>query len=209
MDILDFHTHRLDATDALISVSPREFNPQPGKWYSVGYHPWRQVDALVEEDFDLLEQCARHDQVLAIGETGLDRLRGAELDIQAAMYVRHLKLAATLGKPVVVHSVRTAQDILNERHKAGLDDVQLIIHGMRGNAHVGHVLLQAGCYLSFGPHFNPDAILITPMNHLLIETDDSKATIDEVASLVATVLNIEPQDIKTTAASNARRLLLG
>ena len=38
--IIDIHTHHLDADGALISVAPQDFDPQPGKWYSVGFHPW-------------------------------------------------------------------------------------------------------------------------------------------------------------------------
>ena len=116
--ILDFHTHDMNATSALISVSPRQFNPQPGKWYSVGYHPWHDVDHLTDDDFTLLEQCAAHPQVLAIGETGMDSLRGAPIDIQAMVFVRHLELAARLNKPVVAHNVRTTQEILTQRHRA-------------------------------------------------------------------------------------------
>ena len=209
MDIIDFHTHRLDATDALISVSPQQFDPQPDKWYSVGFHPWQQLNELTEEDFDLLAQCARHPQVLAIGETGMDRVCGNDLDIQAAVFIRHLRLASTLGKPVVVHSVRTAQDILTERRKAGLTDVTMAIHGMRSNANVARTLLDAGCYVSIGPRFNPEALQVTPLDRLLIETDDTPVTIDEVAARVASVMNLTPDDIIITAAGNAQRLLIG
>ena len=96
MDILDIHTHRTDATAAVISVDPREFDPQPGRWYSVGFHPWYDVDKLTEDDFSLLERCARHAQVVAIGETGMDKLRGGDLDIQATAFIRHLQLAHDL-----------------------------------------------------------------------------------------------------------------
>lgn len=209
MDIIDFHTHRLDATDALISASPQQFDPQPDKWYSVGFHPWQQLNELTEEDFDLLAQCARHPQVLAIGETGMDRVCGNDLDIQAAVFIRHLRLASTLVKPMVVHSVRTAQDILTERRKAGLTDVTMAIHGMRSNANVACTLLDAGCYVSIGPRFNPEALLVTPLDRLLIETDDTPVTIDEVAARVASVMNLTPEDIIKTAAGNAQRLLIG
>lgn len=208
MPILDFHTHRTDAPDALISVSPRHFDPQPDRWYSVGYHPWDDVDTLTNDDFALLEQCARHPQVLAIGETGIDRLRGATLDIQTASFVRHLQLAADLGKPVVIHCVRAAQEILTARRQAGLTAVPMAIHGMRANANVASILLNAGCYLSFGPRFNPDALRITPLDRLLIETDDSPSTItiNEVAALVSTTLNLPTEEITKTATTNAHRL---
>lgn len=208
MPILDFHTHRTDAPDALISVDPRRFDPQPSFWYSVGYHPWDDVDKLTEDDFALLERCASHPQVLAIGETGIDRLRGAALDIQTAVFVRHLQLAADLRKPVVVHCVRAAQKII-ARHKAGLTSVPMAIHGMRANANVASNLLDAGCYLSFGPRFNPDTLRITPLDRLLIETDDAPTsiTINEVAALVASTLNLPTEEITKIATQNAHCFL--
>lgn len=205
--IIDIHTHHLDADGALISVAPQDFDPQPGKWYSVGFHPWHAIDKLTDEDFELLEQCAQHRQVLAIGETGMDRTRGAELDIQAAVFVRHLQLAHDLGKPVVTHCVRAAQDILAARSRAHLDDVPLIIHGMRSNAHVARTLLDGGCYLSFGSRFNPEAVNATPPDRLLIETDEAPVTILEVANLVAQASHLTPGLVISQASANACRIL--
>ena len=205
--IIDFHTHRSDATAALIAVDPRQFDPKTGHYYAVGFHPWHDVDLLTDSDFALLEQCARHPQVLAIGETGLDRIRGARLDVQKTVFIRHLQLARQLCMPVVVHNVRATQDILACRHQHHLDDVTLAIHGMRSNAHVARTLLDAGCYLSFGPIFNQQALLDTPLDRLLIETDDSPISIDEVANLVGAELGMTSNQVTATAAGNARRLL--
>ena len=207
MDILDCHTHRLDANAALISVDPRQFDPQPGLWYSVGYHPWNNIGALTAADFDLLERCASHPLVLAIGETGMDSLRGGDLDTQEVVFVRHLKLAHALGKPVVVHNVRCAQRILAARHRSGLDDVPLAIHGMRSNERVARTLLDAGCYLSFGTRFNPAALRSTPLDRLLIETDEAPVTIQEVADAIAATLQLTRQLVSTICATNLQRLL--
>lgn len=207
IDIVDIHTHRLDACRALISVDPRLFAPQPGKWYAVGFHPWHDVDMRSDSDFSLLEQVARHHQVIAIGETGMDSLRGAGLDIQAQVFLRHLELAATLRLPVVVHCVRTAQNILTLRHKAGLDAVTLAIHGFRGNERVARSLLDAGCYLSFGQQFNPVALQATPPGRLLIETDDSATTIDDVAARIAQSLGMTPHQVMDLAMASAASLL--
>ena len=205
--ILDFHTHRLDATGALIAVDPRRFDPQPGKWYSVGFHPWDNVENLANSDFDLLRQCAGHPQVLAVGETGIDRLRGGDLEKQEAAFVRHLQLARELRKPVVVHNVRATQDILDARRSARLDDVTLVIHGMRGNANVARTLLDAGCYLSYGPRFNAEALQATPPDHLLIETDDSDTPITDVATQVALILTHTATQLMQLVTVNAQRLL--
>lgn len=205
--IVDFHTHRTGAIAALIAVDPRQFDPQQGRWYSVGFHPWNEVDKITDADFDLLRRCAAHPQVLAIGETGMDALRGATLDIQGEVFSRHLLIAADMGKPMVVHSVRTVQNILSIRRKLGLNTIPIAVHGMRSNAHVAQGWLDAGCYLSFGAHFNPAALLATPIDRLLIETDDSDMPIDEVATLVAQTLHLTPEEVVSHAIDNARQLL--
>lgn len=203
----DFHTHRLDAEGAVISVSPDRFSPESGKWYSVGIHPWDTVLAMGAPDEELLRQCAAHSQVLAIGETGLDSLRGAEMSVQREVFARHLSLAASVGKPVVVHSVRTAQEILAQRRGMRLTAVPLAIHGMRANERVARLLLDAGCYLSYGIRFNPAALQATPLDRLLIETDDAPSTIVEVAHLVAGTLGLDVDELIGLTNLNARRFL--
>lgn len=208
MPILDFHTHRLDAEGALISVDPRQFDPLPGRYYSVGFHPWHDVDRLTAGDWALLERCAQHPQVLAIGETGMDTLRGCDLDIQADAFLRHLQLAHALGKPVIAHCVRTAQRLLDVRRHAGLTDVTLTIHGMRANERVARLLLDGGCFLSFGDRFNPATLAATPLDRLLIETDDSPTPIGDVATAVAQTLQIPTQQLQDLVTANAHRCLM-
>ena len=204
----DFHTHRLDAGEALISVDPRHFAPEPGKWYSVGYHPWYIGDESGQPDYALLERCASHPQVLAIGETGLDSRRGPDMALQREAFARHLSLAATVGKPVVVHMVKTSQQVLELRRTMGFDTVPLVIHGMRANERVARQLLDGGCYLSFGMRFNPAALQATPLDLLLIETDDDASPIEEVAAAVAAQRGITADELISQTRINARRLLL-
>ena len=206
--IIDIHTHRTDAASALIAIDPRRFDAQPGLCYSVGFHPWDIVASLTDSDFDLLRQCATHPQVLAIGETGMDRLRGGDLLAQEATFVRHLQLARDLGKPVIVHNVRATRDILDARHRACLDDVTLVIHGFRGNANVARTLLDAGCHLSYGPRFNPGAVRATPQDRLLIETDDSDVPITHVAAQVAQTIALTTADVIELATTNASLVLM-
>ena len=206
-DIIDFHTHHTTASAALIAADPRQFDPQQGLCYSVGFHPWNEVDTLTAEDFGRLAECALHPQVLAVGETGMDALRGAPLNIQANVFLRHLQVAASVGKPVVIHSVRTAQEILAIRRKSGFVGVPLAVHGMRSNANVARLWLDAGCYLSFGARFNPAALIATPIDRLLIETDDSDTSIDQVAQLVSGTLGMPTNELIGHVINNVHRLL--
>ena len=208
MTVLDFHTHQLQAHDAVISVMPAQFQPQPRLLYSVGLHPWHTADADVAEQLQLLERAAQCPQVVAIGETGLDGLRGAPLKRQEELMRRHISLAEAVGKPLVVHMVRTSQQVV-KLWRESAKKVPWVIHGMRGNANVARPLIEAGFYLSFGRRFNPATVLATPPHQLLLETDDEPTlSIHTVAQQVAAVLQVSPEALEHQAAHNAAQLLI-
>lgn len=207
MMIVDAHTHNPQAQDALIACDPMEFCPHEGRLYSVGIHPWKTADVMADR-LQALAAVARHEQVVAIGETGLDALRGAPLNVQWDIFNRHIELAEALGKPLIVHMVRTSQQVLKAWRESGRA-VAWVIHGMRGKPQVARPLLDAGFYLSFGPRFNPDTAAITPLEQMLIETDDSGTVIDDVASAVAKARSTSVGNILDIATANATRLFLG
>lgn len=203
--MLDFHTHHLHATDALISVSPTDFAPMPGKRYAVGIHPWHTEDD-VEAQMQALAEAAQNGQVKAIGETGLDSLRGAPLDVQMRLFERHIALAEALGKPLVIHCVRTSQQVLkawSESRKC----VVWAIHGFRGNARVVAPLVKAGFYISFGERFNADALRAVPLDRLLAETDESTQPIGQIISQLAVALQMPSERIESIVAANLARAL--
>ena len=117
--MIDFHTHRLDATDAIISLQPTQaadiIASRPHGTYSVGIHPW-DTTAPAAADFDTVARLASLPQVVAIGETGLDRLRGADIATQELLFEQHIQLSETLRKPLIIHCVK-AWDILLELHR--------------------------------------------------------------------------------------------
>lgn len=187
--IKDIHTHRIDAREAVISVNPWEFNPVEGLYYSVGIHPW-QVGRATDADFDRLAECARSDNVLMIGECGIDKLRGGDLPMQMSVLERHIALSEQVCKPLVLHCVRASNELCRLR-RVLRPHMPWIVHGFRGNARVASQLLDAGFYLSYGERFNPEALAVTPADRLLAETDESLLPIDEIHRRLAASRQIE------------------
>lgn len=202
--MLDSHTHRSDAADALVSVSPTDFAPAPGRLYAVGIHPWRTQCGDVAEQLRALDAVARHCQVAAIGETGLDSLRGAPLDEQMGVFSHHIRLAEALGKPLVIHMVRTSQQVLKAWRGSGRC-VPWAIHGFRGNVGVAKPLVEAGFYISFGERFNADALRTVPPDRLLAETDESQMPIVQVVSRMAAALAVQEGNLQRILADNLCR----
>ena len=172
---------------------------------AVGFHPENILD-MPENWLEGVARLTEHPKVVAIGETGLDSLRGAPLDRQTEIFERHLQLAQSLRKPLIIHCVRTSQQVLASCRRLGVA-VPVAIHGMRGNERVAQPLLGAGFYLSFGPQFNPATVLATPHDRLLIETDDSGQCIEAVAARIAPLLGITAATLLTQAAANLQRFL--
>ena len=177
--IVDVHTHRLDAPagTAIINLpietlrDPSTFQPRCGCLYSAGIHPWATTCAdELDELFAGLADLLTHPDVVAIGECGLDRLRGGNLDLQTEVLLRHLTLAESHARPVILHCVR-AFDLLLQIKKTQNLSVPLIVHGFRGRAALACQLLNAGFDLSFGRHYQEEAFQTTPPERRWRETD--------------------------------------
>lgn len=168
----DIHSHRLDADAGTVINLPPDVVPFGGDArFSVGVHPWDTVDRdAAERMFAHVEAVAADPRVVAIGETGLDALRGAPLAEQEELFLRHALLAERLGKPLIIHAVRTAARIAalcRDRRPS----VPWIIHGFRGNPVFARQLVDAGLSLSLGPRHNPAVVDAVPAHRLYRETD--------------------------------------
>ena len=54
-----------------------------------------------------LERVVELPCVVAVGEVGLDALRGASLALQEFVFRRQVEISEAVGKPLVLHVVRT------------------------------------------------------------------------------------------------------
>jgi len=183
----DFHTHDLSAPagTALVNL-PREcllrpaaFRPAAGGLYSAGVHPW-WTDADPSALLAGLAELLPHPQVVAVGECGLDRLRGGSLPLQVEVLARQAALADRFGLPVTIHCVR-AFDVLLRCVRELRPRTRWTVHGFRGRPALARQLLEAGLDLSFGPRFNPESLRCTPASRRRVETDDSGVPLAEVA----------------------------
>lgn len=185
MNILDIHTHNFDinSTSAIINCTPRDFIPHKHQYYSIGIHPWdiRKEDTL---EFTKLKLACQHPQVLAIGESGLDKTIETELYIQNEVFKQHIELSESLHKPLIIHCVKSTDEILLLK-KEFKPQSPWIIHGFRGKIELAKQLIEHDFYLSFGEKYNENTIANIPTEKLLIETDESKMSIHEIYQEVA------------------------
>lgn len=203
--ISDAHTHNLDATDAIINAPLQDFAPEEGKFYSVGLHPWLTASSG-RNTLGSIAEMAKNPQVVAIGETGIDKLRGADAEAQERVFLFHVELSETLRKPLIIHEVKSLDAILR-LHRELRPSMPWIRHGFRGNAHTARSLFSRGIYLSVGERFNPEAVAAIPGELLLLETDESALPIAEIAALAASARGENPMQLMEAATANLTKIL--
>lgn len=205
---LDIHTHRLPAVagTAIISTGPEAFAPQPGMYYSVGLHPWHlERYAWREPDFRArLAAVIAHPQVLAVGEAGLDKLAAVSLAEQTEAFRLQALLAEEAGKPLVVHLVRATAELLALRRER-VPRVPWVVHGFRGKAQLAAELVRHGLCLSFGEHWQPDALRAVPAERLFLETDESPVAPETLLARMAAVREVPAEALRAALAANVAR----
>ncbi len=213
MKYINIHSHHISDDPAVISLhnvfaadagNPENF--QSG-YFSVGLHPWHIQKERMEEDMALVEKASRHPQVIAIGETGLDRITKTPLDLQQEVFERHLKIAAEAGKPVIVHAVKSHPEVISLHRSLGLD-VQLIFHDFNKHPNLARQILEHGFYVSLKSallhHLRRSSNLIQtiPDDRLFLETDDTGMDIREFYQVVAGEKNISVDELKRIIRTN-------
>lgn len=163
----DVHTHNLNAgPDAIINLPLGTTVPQHGS-YSVGVHPW-QADEQI--DWNRLREAAEMPQVVAIGEAGLDALRGPDMTTQERVFMRQALLAEELKKPLIIHCVRAYGRLL-QMHSELNPKQTWLVHGFRGKPELARQLAAAGFEISLGARYNPAVPDAVAASHLHHETD--------------------------------------
>jgi len=151
--MIDFHTHQAptDTVTSVRSLLLSEFERiTEHDLFSIGIHPWYTEGIEFENQFAELELLLKRNNVIALGEIGLDKHRGAPIEKQIELFERQVQIAEKYRKPVVIHCVRAWSELLESRKRIK-PSTPWAIHGFRGQSELAKMLLNAGIYLSFGP----------------------------------------------------------
>jgi len=152
----------------------------PNVLAAVALHPNEApVVADLEADLKVIEKLATHPKVRAIGETGLDffRTEPALQDKQLYSFKRHIEIAKSVNKALVIHDRDAHRAVLDTLHEVGAPDLT-IFHCYSGDAEMARECIDKGYILSFAgtltfknaPQLR-DAVKLVPVEQLLVETD--------------------------------------
>jgi len=144
---------------------------------SVGVHPTTEggYEPTVEE----LMEAATDPLVVGIGETGLDYFRTeGDLTWQHERFHRHIEVAKTCRKPLIIHTRAAAEDTMNTLRDHQARDAGGVMHCFAENWDIAKQALDIGFYVSFSGIVTfknakavQEAALQMPLERLLVETD--------------------------------------
>lgn len=191
---------------------------------AVGLHPIHVKDEGFDEEKFL--KIAKDKKVVAVGETGLDYYYDkSNAEAQKEIFVKSLKLAERISKPVIIHCREAIDDLMpillaEDIHNGG------VMHCFQEDWQTAKVLLEMGFYLSFTglitfskAEKTFEVIRKAPLERILIETDcpyltpepyrggrNEPAYVVEVARKIVKLKKIPLEQVESQTTKNAIEL---
>lgn len=216
LKFIDIHTHTEESNENLLQIINLNLEspcPEQG-YYSYGIHPWAldNVDFQIEEALSSLEARLQSPNVIALGEAGLDKIHKASFERQVAVFERQIELSEALQKPMILHDVRSHNEIiaLRKKHKA---QQPWIVHGFSGTEQDIKQLIGQGIYLSVGESLlHPERKIYKSfksidLDYLFLETDMAEIGVEKVYEAAAKLLEMDLSAVQTRIFANFARLI--
>lgn len=200
--LFNVHSHIHDLKNIVI-LNDSIDNDCLENFYSIGIHPWKAN--LIEENlFKVLEK-GNKEKCLAIGEIGLDKLKGPSFDIQLNCFRSQLIIAESLNLPVIIHCVKSWNEIKNI-YKEKSRSQKWIYHGFN-KVSILEDVIKTGFMISIGVSVLSniklqEAIPLIPDDQLLLETDDSTINIFDVYQKISEIKKISLRELEDIILHN-------
>ena len=208
---LDFHTHRQRhaGDDKVLEIVSLHLGQDiEREYFTIGMHPWWTQQPINAQQHHELIDYLSDPRCLAMGEMGLDNLKGPDMNTQMEILRSLLPIAQQLGKPVVIHCVRAYGQLMEiKKEYPGIE--KWCVHGYGRHATLAKQLIDQGFYLSIMPAV-PDTkyaefFKTLPPDRLFLETDSMpNETIKEVYLRVSKAVGISIPDLCRQMNYNAK-----
>ncbi len=198
----------------------------PEMFASIGIHP-NSASETDNSDFLKLKELLTGNNVVAIGETGLDYYRDHSSRVeQQDLFRKHIELAIESALPVIIHNREASDDCLDIISEYTQQNLRGVIHCFNGDKNYAKKFLDLGFYISFaGPITYPKASSLretaafVPTDRLLLETDcpflapqkkrgkrNEPSFLQFVIPLLAEIYTLSVDDIERVTTVNAKSL---
>lgn len=192
-------------------------------YFAAGLHP-ENLEDLPSDALEQVEQYAKDEKCLAIGEIGLDyHWMCSAKEKQQDFFVKQIEIAKKLEMPVIVHD--------REAHGDTLDILKLtkpkgVLHCFSGSKEMAKEIIKIGMYIGLNgvatfknARKSLEVVKEIPLDRLVLETDcpylapephrgkrNDSSYIPYIAERIADVLNMDAQELLNITNKNAKRL---
>lgn len=197
----------------------------PYVYAAIGVHP-DEVGELNEDKIQHMKELCRNKKVVAVGEIGLDYYWDNEPhEVQQKWFIRQLKLAEEVKKPVIIHSREAAADTMYimKNYAQGLGGV---IHCYSYSREMAEEYVKMGFYIGIGGVVTfknakklKDVAAAIPIEKIVLETDcpymapepyrgkrNQSSYIRYVAEKIAELKEMSLEEVIAVTEKNARDL---
>lgn len=201
----------------------KKLSQDPAIYFSVGISP-SEVEHLPDSWEKQLEELAKSERVVAIGETGLDYFHNyGDRESQVNLFVKQLDIAGRVGLPVVIHNRDAGADVLSILGDK-LSACGGVLHCYSEDLKFSERALEIDLFISFAGNVtyrnsrNLQKVASTiPLERLLIETEtpfmtpasrrgerNRPAYLQETASFIAKLRDVSEEQFADVVFANSQ-----
>lgn len=213
MKFINIHTHNNTNSNSNISILNRYPNSKNfSTSFSIGIHPWYINEEIIDNEIALIKEKLLLKECYAIGECGLDKLSEIDYAIQLTVFRKHIKLSEEHKKPLIIHCVKSFQDILHLK-KELKPTQKWIIHGYHKNEQIAASLIKNKCFLSFGKALTTstklqEVFFNTSLDQIFLETDDTDTDITIIYQKAASIKEIGIEELTKKIHQNFNKIFI-
>ncbi len=188
---------------------------------SFGLYP---IEALKLSEKELKKELVfveeNKDKIIAIGEIGIDLKESPEFEKQKKNFIKIIKLAKKINKPLIVHSRKAEKEVIDILEKEKCKKV--VMHCFSGNFKLVKRIIENKWFLSIptcvkrSEHFQR-VILEAPIENLLCETDspymhpdgernNEPRNVIESYKKISEIKNLSLKEVEKKIEENFKRL---
>ena len=184
------------------------------------------IEDFTDENLKIIEDLAKDEKVVGIGEIGLDYYWEKEnKEKQLELFSKQIDIANKLNLPIVIHSRDAVMDTIDMIKNKNKVVNKGVFHCCQLNPEFIKEAVKQGFYISFSGNVtfknakSEEAIKHVPLDRILIETDspylapepfrgktNTSLNVKLVAQKIADILDMKLEEIAKISYENANRI---
>ncbi|MBN2519890.1 MAG: TatD family hydrolase [Bacteroidales bacterium] len=210
---INFHTHKREPKSDILQI----FNYFPKvltkfETCSMGIHPWYINENLIKQQLELIKNNILNNNILLIGECGLDKLKGASFEIQMDVFIKQIKLSEKYNIPLLIHCVKAYNEVIDLKNCLKPKNYW-VLHRYSGSQQLTTQLVKTGFFFSLRLHETMNektelSIKQIPLKRIFFETDDSNDLIENSYKMYSNLININIEELKEIIEINYNNIFV-